>query len=523
MKNYIITTALPYANGNLHLGHFFEATLADVKVRYFKKNNQPYIFVSGDDAHGAATTLYCHKNNLDIVEHLNAQYLHHKFSYEYLKISYTKFSRTNTDLHKSVVNWSIENLIEYEKEHGIELFTVKEVESWYDPITEQFLPDRYVVGQCPHCKAENQYPEICEYCSKRIEPTEIISPTNTLSKNHVVLKKSNHLLLNTSGFYTNLKNYEHLFDSSVKNKILDPSLLEYKNIDISRDNPYYGIEVSQELFPNLSNQYYYVWFDAPIGYLTFSFEVWLNYRDATRELFKEFLQTIELEHFIGKDIAYFHSFLWINILQKIVSKDNKQIAPISQINCHGWLTLNSEKLSKSKGHNFDLSKYSSNQIDALRLYFFSKYDSSIHDTELQEKEIYEGYNQTIVQGLANFYARTIKIVNDNNLNGVIKLDNKNNIPAEYEYLLLKGRYKKLNETLRAKLSDLNSEFQEKALWKETDKQLILNISQNLLNEWYSVYQIYALVCPQLNDFTKQIHSNTFFHLAERIKPFSLFD
>lgn len=523
MKNYVITTALPYANGNLHLGHFFEATVADIKARYFKLYNKSYVFVSGADSHGAATTLYCHKNNLNIEEHLNSQYEQHKTSYEYLKVEYTSFSRTNTHLHKNVVNWCIENLIAYEVTNNIKLFNIKEVESWFDPITEQFLPDRYVVGQCPHCKVENQYPEICEYCNKKIEPTEIILPVNNISKNSVILKKSNHLLLNTTGFFENLKNYEQLFDNSVKNKILDPSLLNYESIDISRDKPYYGIEVNKDLFPELTHQYYYVWFDAPIGYLTFSFEIWLKDRLATKELFNSFLQTVQLEHFIGKDIAYFHTFLWLNILQRIIYKDKNNLAPVAQINFHGWLTLNHEKLSKSKGHSFDLSQFSSTQIDALRLYFFSKYDATIHDTELVEKEIYEGYNQTIVQGLANFYARTIKIVNDHNLQNCIAWDKSHELLPEYENLLVKGRYKKLHEILRSKLSDLNSQFQEQALWKQNNREIILETSQRLLKDWYRIYQVYNLVCPEVANSLENIHSNKFFHLAERLQPFSLFD
>lgn len=516
MKNYIITTALPYANGNLHIGHFFEAILADIKVRYLKSQNIPCSFISGDDCHGAATTLYCAKNNLDIEQHLYAQYLVHFQSYEKLKIKFDSFSQTNTQLHKQVVNWCIEQLIEFEEKNNKNLFISKDVLSWYDNITEQFLPDRYVVGICPHCQADEQHPEICEVCNKHIIPSELINPVNSLSKNKVELKSSKHLLLNTNDFYKELTNYEHLFHPSIKNKIFDGSLSNQQEIDISRDGPYYGIKIDNPKFKDLTNQYYYVWFDAPIGYLSFSFELWLKDRTATKELFKEYCSSVELEHFIGKDIAYFHSFLWINLLKIIV---NKEVAPIKQLNFHGWITLNNIKLSKSKGDSFNLDKLSSQQIDAIRLYLFSKHDGSISDTELVENDIGKIYNTTIVQNLANFYARLTRILNKDNIK--ISLESNSNC-LEYEQLLLDGNYKKLYESLYEDLKELNSQFQREELWK-SDNSRIKEIGSDFLIRWYKIYNIFTIILPSLEEYRNNILNGEFIHLAKNLENFSLFD
>lgn len=518
MKNYIITTALPYANGNLHIGHFFEAVIADIKVRYLKSQSIPLLFVSGDDSHGAATTLYCTKNNLDIKEHLASQHLHHSQTYKKLKISFDNFSFTNNDLHKQVVNWSIENVIGYEKNHNVTLFKTKEVLSWYDENTSQFLPDRYVVGQCPHCLALEQHPEICEVCNLRILPEQLLNPTNNLSNNAVKLKLSLHLLLDTSLFYDHLKQYQHLFHSSIKNKIFDGSLSEQEEIDISRDGPYYGIEVDKNYFPQLNNQYYYVWFDAPIGYLSFSFNAWLQGKSPTKELFLAYLENVELEHFIGKDIAYFHSFLWLNLL-KIIT--NKELAPVKQINFHGWLTLNNEKFSKRKGHKFNLEKLTSIEIDSLRLYFFSKYDGSIRDTEFVQKEVVEIYNNVVVKNVANFYARIIRLLNKASI--TIELNSIDQNESVYKNYLLEGNYKKLYELLCLELAQLNSDFQIQQLWKIEDKDLLKDSATLLLNKWYNIYNIFVIILPSLDVYREEILNNNFIHLAQRLETFNLFE
>jgi methionyl-tRNA synthetase len=515
MKNYIITTALPYANGNLHIGHFFEAILADIKVRYLKSQNIPCLFISGDDSHGAATTLYCTKNGLEINAHLLSQYQAHTQSYEKLKIKFDSFSKTNTDLHRQVVNWCVEQLIAFEEKNNKKLFNIKDVLSWYDAFTEQFLPDRYVVGICPHCQAEGQHPEICEACNKRIIPESLINPINNLTKNKVELKSSKHLLLNTKDFYKELTNYGHLFHPSIKNKIFDGSLSQQEEIDISRDGPYYGIKIGHPKFKDLTNQYYYVWFDAPIGYLSFSFELWLKSRAATKELFLEFCLSVELEHFIGKDIAYFHSFLWINLLKIIVNKD---VAPIKQINFHGWITVDYIKLSKSKGNSFDLNKLDSTQIDALRLYLFSKHDGSISDNELVETDIPKIYNQTIVQNLANFYARLTRLLNKEN----IYVDLINNSTLEkYKKLLLDTNYKKLYEILYEDLKELNSIFQKEELWK-ADKERLNEVGSLLLSNWYEIYNVFSIILPSLSEHKESILKGKFIHLAKNLDAFLLF-
>jgi methionyl-tRNA synthetase len=214
--NNIITCALPYANGNLHIGHFFEATCADIKSRHLTHTNSPHFFVSGDDCHGAATTIFCTQNKLDIDSHIENQFLSHKSAYDILKINFHLFSKTNSTLHKKVVNWCIENIQKYQKDNNISLFETRNVLSWFDLTSKQFLPDRYVKGQCPHCNALEQHPEICEKCNKNILAHTLINPISVITKELVHLKNSKHLILSTSSFYSELEKNEHLFHSSIK-------------------------------------------------------------------------------------------------------------------------------------------------------------------------------------------------------------------------------------------------------------------------------------------------------------------
>lgn len=510
--NKIITCALPYANGNLHIGHFFEATCADIKSRYLTHTQQSHLFVSGDDCHGAATTLYCQKNNLDIQNHLDKQYLLHQKAYSDLKINFSSFSKTNNSLHKQVVNWCINNIKSYEKKHNVSLLEVRDVLSWYDPISLQFLPDRYIKGDCPHCGAKEQHPEICENCNQPILADKIIGAFNVLTQNPVTLKSTKHLTLNTQSFYSTLIENEKLLHPSIKNKILD--LNDNKYIDISRDAPYYGIEI--EGFEDLTNQFFYVWFDAPLAYLSFSYEIWLESKLPNHDSFNEFLSHVRFEHFIGKDIAYFHTFLWLNLL-KVICPDSK--AQVEKINFHGWITLDKIKFSKSKGHHFDLSQFSPEQIDAIRLYFFSKHDGSIQDNEFQAQEVYQLYNQTVVNGLANFYARSTKIAENNNIKIKLLAEKLNH---DYCDLLDSGNYKKLYETINHQLAELNSSFQTLQLWKETNPNIIESKINDFLQQWYRIYQVLCFVCPSLSDKQDSILNGQFIHISEKLDNFSLF-
>jgi methionyl-tRNA synthetase len=239
----------------------------------------------------------------------------------------------------------------------------------------------------------------------------------------------------------------------------------------------------------------------------------LNGQIESRESFNKFLSSLTFEHFIGKDIIYFHSFLWINLI-KFISPGLK----IKQLNCHGWLTINQTKFSKSKGHQLNLNSLSSSQIDSLRFYFFTKHDGSIQDTEFFENEVFELYNQTIVNNLANFYARNIKIANKYN----IKIQFNSTIPNKYHLLLENSNFKKLYELVNIDLANLNSEFQIPKLWNENNIIIIENHIQILLNKWFQIYLVLSLVCPDIKSHHEQILNSEFIHIAERLTPFFIF-
>lgn len=502
-KYNVITSALPYANGQLHIGHFFEATIADIKARNMRLNaDTKTIFVSGADCHGAATTIYCTKNNLDISEHLSGQHTSFKNSYNRLGISFDNFSKTNTIAHERVVNWCLENILQYEKDNNIKIFEVREVLNWYDEQKNQFLPDRYIKGVCPHCGAPEQCIEVCEVCSKLIEPYEIKSPHSVESGGQVVLRTTKHLTINCEKFYEQVREQLSIFPSCVHNKILEQeSSPPY--LDISRDKPYYGIDISGSYFEDLKEQCFYVWFDAPIGYLTFAFEQ--TGLEFTKSNFDYFLKNVSFEHVIGKDILHFHSFLWLNLI--------KFIAPheiVRNINLHGWLTEGGKKLSKSNGNSLNLDNYSQSEIDALRLYFFSKNDNTITDIEYSWVEVVKNYNNFFINNFCNFYTRSTKLLEKKNI--TISLKAK----GIYNNFIDKGDYKKLYILLYKKLKELNSDFQAAKLWEQESASIIEEQISLWLHQWIEIYEVLCLVIPSLTNH-ESIGSAKCFHISHRIE------
>jgi methionyl-tRNA synthetase len=519
----IVTTALPYANGPLHLGHFYEATLADIYARSqtsnSNRNNDNYNYnhhsdsvcplplpcvplIAGEDQHGAAITLFAKKQGIAETQHIATQFEQHSGQYQKLNINHAFFGQTHSPLHTQLTQYFFQKL----KASG--KIIRKTTQSWYDEAEKQYLPDRFVKGQCPHCHATNQYPEICEVCGKHFSSATLVSPVSTQSGNTPYLKDSEHYFLDTSSFYDNLKvilkNHPVIICEAAKAKLLDGSLATQDWLDISRDKPYFGIDVPSEE----SNQCFYVWFDAPIGYLSFTLEyIAQNYHQQTGQTLSfnqllEFLPYIRFEHFIGKDIVYFHTYYWLNLLALL------GLESVVSIKTHGWITDKGEKLSKSSGNSHDLNTLSDNQIDALRLYFFSHYENSIYDIELGD--IYEQYNQVIIGKYINLYSRTTKLI-ETGLAGKltpvksIELGQWQIKNQQIVDLIQKGDFKLAYENWIILLNEINAWFQEKKPWQYLKENLAIdNPRENLNAVCFVAYQIVCdfhqwlgAVCPHL--------------------------
>ena len=502
MENFILTTALPYANGDLHIGHIYEAVLADIKSRTYHQYNKKHLFVSGADCHGSATTLFCQKNNLDIEKHLEKQYNKNLELYNHFNISF-KFSKTNTDLHKFVVNECLDLIWSNRKDLG-NILETREVFGWFDDELNQFLPDRYIKGTCPYCNHIGQV-EICDKCQKKIEDKDLISPVSTISNGKVYLKPNRHLVLNTNNFYENLVKDKEKIPTSIREFVLS-NKNENGYVDISREKPYYGIEINKE-YIDIKDQCFYVWFDAPIAYITFAYEDYLSKNKAiyNSDNFKSFIKTLKFEHIIGKDIIYFHTFLWFNLLRHIVGENI-----VEKLNVHGWITQNNEKYSKRNGAALD-TNLSSRDVRELRLFFFSKFNGTQTDIELDDKEAKNTYNSLVINKFGNFYTRSVKLLEKH---GSI---NKQDIVLNDKWLegISESKYKELYSWLDTRINQLNIKFSEAQLWKEEDSNIVREKLEIWLNEWGELFSYLCLIIPEFNKHWSQVNNFEFFYLDKR--------
>lgn len=495
----ILTTALPYANGDLHWGHFYEAVIADIYAKY---NNIPLI--SGDDQHGAAITLFVEKNKLDINQHLYSQHINHKQQYSDLGVDFSYFGETSNPLHKDLV------LFFYKKLQEKNLIVKKKTISWFDVEKKQFLPDRYVRGVCPHCHKENVFPHVCEHCNTYFNSDELINPKSSLSNSIPILKETEHFFLDTKSFFGNLEEFCNKLNihSSVRKKILDESLQKLDLIDITRDLPYFGIQVPEHPLA------FYVWFDAPLGYLTFVLDFFKKQnKNLSFEELIEKLQTVEFEHTIGKDIVYFHTFFWLNLLNIL------DLPLPKKLHVHGWIVQdNGEKYSKSNGDKLDLKDFSTEEIDAIRFFFSSIYDGSISDNQFSLNSSYEIYNQFIVGKFSNIYSRISKLLINNNIHSVELLEINNELEDKLKIELSNFHLKNFTKTLFLWIDQLNTYIQEQQPWKISDPEKFKEVSTKALSEFKVISYYVGLICPNLKKKIDLINYSKIehIHLSSRI-------
>lgn len=488
-----ITTALPYANGQLHLGHLFEAIVADI----FHKNNENTVFLSGEDQHGAAITIFTKKNGINEESHIAEQYHKHLSQYKDLNIGFDFFGQTHDEFHSEICHLLFNKLYKQGK-----IYT-STATSWFDEQENQFLPDRYIRGKCPYCLSPNQYPDICEVCEKHFKAKEIIDPISALSGQSPTLKETTHYFLNTTDYYGNLHKLliKDILSEPSKNKLLDGSLDNKTELDISRDKPYFGIPIDD-------TQCFYVWFDAPIAYLSFALK-WLqnwvteNYGVtlSTNELTK-YLSLLKFKHFIGKDIIYFHTYYWLNLLNDL------QVGEVEKIYTHGWLTNDGKKLSKSDGDSFKL--VSEDEVDILRYYYFSIYSDDIKDIDFIVKDAQDLYNQVIIGKYINLYSRVSKLIENNKT--IIHNISLSEVYEKWFYennviklLIKQAKFKEAHQKFVILLNEINAYIQFKKPWETQDISVCIDC-----------YQIFL----DINTWLKSIVSNLGKEIDNKVLPLS---
>jgi len=390
-RKLLVTTALPYANGALHLGHLLEHIQSDIWVRTQKLLGRDCIFVCGDDAHGTPVMLKAQSLNINVETFIKQCYEEHVNDLQDFNIQYDNFYTTHSTENKELAS---DIYVKLEKNGDIAKRTIQQA---FDEVKQMFLPDRFIKGSCPKCNAPEQYGDSCEACGASYSPTDLKDAVSVLSNTSPIQKESEHYFFCLEHYQEFLQQWisaGHL-QVEVARKLQEWFVAGFEQWDISRDGPYFGFEI-----PGTVNKYFYVWLDAPIGYIA-SFK---NHCNKNPQLhFDEYWQaesSTELYHFIGKDIIYFHALFWPAIL-----KGANYRLP-TKIFAHGFLTVNGQKMSKSRGTFISARTYLNHfSADLLRYYFAAKLNPTIEDIDLNLEDFVARINSDLVGKLINIASR----------------------------------------------------------------------------------------------------------------------
>ncbi|MBE0482245.1 MAG: methionine--tRNA ligase [Bacterioplanes sp.] len=395
-RKILVTSALPYANGSIHLGHLLEYIQTDIWVRFQKSRGHQCTYVCADDAHGTAIMLRAEKEGItpeQLIANVKAE---HEADFAAFHIAFDHFHSTHSDENRELAEYIYTAC--RDKGH----IAVRRIKQLYDPVKSLFLADRYIKGECPKCGAGDQYGDNCEACGATYTPADLVNPYSVISGATPIEKESEHYFFKLPDFQAFLQEWTRsgTLQEEVANKLaewLDSGLQEW---DISRDAPYFGFEI-----PDAPGKFFYVWLDAPIGYMA-SFKYLCDRRDDLD--FDEYWRpdsNAEVYHFIGKDIINFHALFWPSMLSAAGFRTP------TAVNAHGFVTVNGAKMSKSRG-TFIKARTFLNHLNPsyLRYYFAAKLGSSVDDFDLNLEDFVQRVNADLVNKLVNIASRTANFV-----------------------------------------------------------------------------------------------------------------
>jgi methionyl-tRNA synthetase len=471
-RKLFVTTALPYANGKFHIGHIMEYIQADIWVRHQRMHGNMVHFVGADDAHGAPIMIAAEKAGQTPQEFVAGIAAGRRQYLDGFHIRFDNWHSTdspeNTQLAQDI----------YRSLKAAGLVTTRTIEQFYDPVKGMFLPDRYIKGECPNCHAKDQYGDSCEVCGSVYAPTDLIEPTSALSGAKPELRTSEHFFFKLSDpqVVEFLKAWTQGQDAVTGVARLQTEMAKkasewfeagMADWDISRDAPYFGIEI-----PDAPGKYFYVWLDAPIGYLAslkshFDKGQAINHWDPasrTAASFDEFMAdpAVEQVHFIGKDIVYFHTLFWPAML-----KFSGRKTP-SAVNVHGFITVSGEKMSKSRGTGIDPLKYLSLGMNPewLRYYIAAKLNGKVEDVDFNPDDFVARVNADLVGKYVNIASRAVKFIPGGKL---VQCDFARLQPArlvdEIGKLYEAREYGKALREIMAFADQVNERFDGAAPWK----------------------------------------------------------
>ena len=487
-RKILVTQALPYANAPLHLGHILEAVQTDIWTRFQNLNGNECHFFCADDTHGTPVMLKANEMGITPEKLIEDVYQDHKSTYELYDINFANFYSTHSDENKKYSEF----IYKCAKEN--KLISKSVVEQYFDEKEKMFLSDRFIKGTCPKCGAENQHGDNCGVCGASYNVLEIENPVSTISNTKPVKKESEHIFFDLPAKRDMLKEFIEKVDiqESIKNKLKEWLGDDLKKWDISRDAPYFGFEI-----PGEDNKFFYVWVDAPIGYIA-SISNWANSNQIEMEDLWSENSSYEIYHFIGKDIAYFHGLFWPALLS------SAKLKLPSGINVHGFLTINGEKMSKSLGTGIlakDFAKITN--PETLRYYFAAKLNNKVEDIDLNFDDYVQRINSDLVGKYLNIASRSASFLkkNKNNLSDDIYaeiinslLNKKDEIINLYE----KREYSKVIRLIMDLADYVNKYINEETPWKKDEDEAV-KISTTALNA-FKILSIYLHpVIPNLTN------------------------
>jgi methionyl-tRNA synthetase len=488
----IITSALPYANGPIHIGHLVEYIQTDIYVRFLKLQGKNAAYCCAGDTHGTPIEINARKQGIspeELVEKFNRE---HQEDFARFAIRFDSYYSTNSDENKALAEKIYHTL--QQKGYIYE----QEIEQLYSEKDQRFLPDRFVKGTCPKCGAEDQYGDVCEKCGATYKPTDLKNPYSVISGDTPILKKSTHLFFKLSEFSDYLRDWltnNERLQKEVRNQILGWIDKGLEDWCISRDGPYFGFKIPE------TDKYFYVWLDAPIGYIS-SLANLLGNDIAQAE---KVWNSAEIQHFIGKDISYFHLLFWPAVLHAAGWK-----VPDTLV-VHGFLTVDGEKMSKSRGTFITAKEFAEKVPDTefLRFYYAANLGHAMTDVDLNLHDFQERVNKELIGNVANLIYRALSFTkkNYNNAMGTKAVDQRaielEAAAKEKSQLILQHyenyEYRKAVQEL-LHFADLGNQYlQACEPWKHKEEsQPVLTTCLNLIKD------LTILLSPILPNFAQRV-------------------
>jgi methionyl-tRNA synthetase len=391
-RKLLVTSALPYANGDIHLGHLVEYIQTDIWVRFQKMQGHEAHYVCADDTHGTAIMLRADKEGITPEALIDRVWHDHKRDFDGFHIAFDQYYSTHSEENRQLAGGI------YKKLAAEGLIEVRAIEQYYDPVKEMFLPDRFIKGTCPKCGATDQYGDNCEVCGSTYSPTDLKDPYSVVSGAKPIRKTSDHhfFKLGTKEEFLRVWTQSGTLQPEAANKMLEWFAAGLADWDISRDAPYFGFEI-----PGAPGKYFYVWLDAPVGYMA-SFRKYCGDHGLDFDAWWKAGSDTELYHFIGKDILYFHALFWPAMLEASGYRTPTKVF------AHGFLTVNGQKMSKSRGTFITAQSYLDTGLNPewLRYYFAAKLSDDMSDIDLNLEDFAARVNSDLVGKFVNIASRS---------------------------------------------------------------------------------------------------------------------